>query len=647
MAAAMNIRRKLLVFVLPLVLVPLAIVGAVIGYISTRQAYLGITRTSEADLEHMTQFALDLLNAHNQQFQVYREDKKKAIHQELATLVNFAHGVAEAQERLHRSGRLDLATAQREAGKALKAVSIGATGYLYAMSSRGELRAHLAQEGENIYDERDENGRFFIRTMCETALQSAPGEVRYIVYPWRNAMLGDKHPRQKAVAYRYFPQWDWILAAGGYLDETYDDVAFERESFQELKERLKAKRVGATGYLYAMTSDGELTVHGSREGENIRDEQDETGRYFIQEMSRNKKGWIRYPWRNPGEERARTKIVRYDYFEPWDWIVAVGSYEDEFYREANLISSRISMSLLALVGLAGFISTVLVFQGSRVLTEPIHRMIAVIRKVQQGRLDARVDVESGDELGELAEAFNRMTSLLQNQKELETSFAQQERLASMGVVASGVAHEINNPLGVILGYAAHLEAKTDPDDPRYRQIQEIRRESNRCKQIIQDLLSYARTSKPVREEIDLNDVLGHVIEFASYHKDMCDLRIEKELAPGLPRVCVDASQVKQIALNLMLNAAAAMQGWGVLRVITREAQGMVEAIFQDEGCGIPPENLERIFEPFFTTDVKGTGLGLAVTKRLVEQNGGEIRVESQRGRGTTVTVRLPIYREET
>ncbi|MBI5441543.1 MAG: cache domain-containing protein [Deltaproteobacteria bacterium] len=644
--AGLKLRWKLMVVVLPLVLVPLGLVGAIVGTISTRQAYLGITQTSKADLDHMGQFALDLLNAHHRQFQVYKADKKKAMHDELATLVNFAYHLVEAQSRQHRRGRVDLATAEEEARKALKAVNIGASGYLYAMSSHGVLRVHVAREGEDISGERDEGGRFFIRAMCQAALRSKPGEVRYIVYPWRNAMLGDKYPRRKVVAYRYFREWDWIVAAGGYVDETYEDAAFERESFRELKARLKSKKVGKTGYIYAMTSRGDLTVHVSREGQNIYDERDQNGRYFIREMCRNKRGWIRYPWKNPGEPRPRMKIVRYDYFEPWDWIVAVGSYEDEFYREANVISGRIVRSLLVLVVLVGFGATVLVFQGSRVLTEPIGKMIGVIRKVKGGRFEERMEIDGDDELGELAAAFNRMAALLEKHKQLEADLAQQEKLASLGVLASGVAHEINNPLGVILGYAGHLEAKTDADDPRLRHIQEIRRESKRCKQIVQDLLSYARTRKAVREQTDVNELLGHIVEFASHHADMRAVEIAKDLAPGLPRVWADGDQLRQVALNLILNAGAAMEKGGTLSISTREtSDGEVEIVFEDEGCGIPAENLERIFEPFFTTRERGTGLGLAITKRLVEQNGGTIRVESELGRRTTVTLQLPTRSE--
>jgi len=643
----LRLRWKLLVVVLPLVAIPVLVAGTVVGYIATRQAYRGITQTSKDDLEHMSGFAIDLLNSHYQQFEVYQQDRKKNMDRELATLVNLAYSLVESEQRQRRPGRAGLEAAKREAREALKSVNVGETGYLYAMTSAGELTVHVAMEGQNIADQRDETGRFFIREMCRAALAAKPGEVLSIVYPWRNAALGDKVPRKKAVAYRYFREWDWIVAAGSYLDESYEDVAFERRSFEQLKQSLKSKRVGTTGYIYAMSTQGDLRIHVDREGQNILDERDGDGRPFIREMCQKKSGWIRYPWRNVGDAKPRLKIVRYEYFAPWDWIVAVGSYEDEFYAEANLIRGRIFWGMAALTTLLLLGSTGLVFVASRVLTDPIAHMIAVIRKVKGGRLEERMDVRTHDELGELAATFNKMVGIIKRNQEMETTLAQQEKMASLGVLSSGVAHEINNPLGVILGYAAHLEGKMDPADPNLKYIRDIRTESKRCRGIVQDLLSYARTPKPALEETDLNALLEQIADFAANHMDLHHVRIARDLAPGLPHVWVDPDQLRQVAINLLLNAGAAMESGGTITVGTGVSEGKyVDITIRDEGAGIAPEHLEKIFEPFFTTKARGTGLGLAITRRIVEQHYGRLMVDSEVGRGTTVTVRLPVEREE-
>jgi two-component system, NtrC family, sensor kinase len=643
----LKLRWKMMVLVLPLVTIPIFIVGGVIGYISTKQAYLGITQTSKDDLAHMAGFTLDLINSHYQQFQVYKQDKEKSFNKELATVTDLAYNVLESQQRQVKHGSTDLASAQREAHNALSKVNVGETGYIYAMNSKGDLKVHIAQEGKNVFDSRDESGHYFIREMCEKAVRSKPGEVLYIVYPWKNAALGDKALRKKVVAYRYFKDWDWIIAAGGYLEETYEDVKFERRSFAALKEKIKSKKVGKTGYIFCLDTAGNFMIHPTGEGKNFLNATDSDGNHFIKEMCQNKTGWIRYPWKNAGDAAPRMKIVRYEYFEPWNWIVAVGSYEQEFYQEANAIKGRIMESMIVLTILVSVIAVFMVFLAARVLTDPISHMMTVIRKVKQGRLDERIEVQTGDEFGELAGAFNRMTAIIKHNKELEANLAQQGKMASLGILSSGVAHEINNPLGVILGYAGYIEGKLTPDDPHYKFIHEIKRESKRCKKIVQDLLSYARTPQPVLEETDINALLEQIVDFAANHTDMHHVTVHKEFDPGLPVIMVDGDQLRQVAINLILNAGAAMQHGG--KLVVSSAFGPEQTVslkFCDDGGGIATEHLEKIFEPFFTTKVKGTGLGLAITKQIIEQHHGKISIVSEVGQGTTVEVRLPINRDE-
>lgn len=643
----LKIRWKMMVVVLPLVVVPIFLLGALIGYVATTNAYRGLTTASKADLDHMAGFTLDLLDSHYRQYEVYREDKKRLVREEMAALVNLAYGLVEEEQRQHQIGLHDLQGAQKAARRALKGVNIGGSGYIYAMNSKGELTVHVASEGENVADEQDEEGHFFIHDMLSRALVADPQQVLFTVYPWRNAALGESRPREKIVAYRYFPEWDWIVAAGSYLDETYEDDSFEASSFLALKEQIKSKKVGQTGYIFCMDRKGMLTVHPDAEGRNIYDARDSDDRAFIAEMCEKKSGWIRYPWRNEGERRARMKIVRYRYFEPWDWIVAVGSYEDEFYGPANQIKWRIMTHILVLPLVIGLLAAAMVFLAAKVLTDPIHRMITVIRRVKQGRLDEQMPVESQDELGELATTFNRMTRMLRRNKEMETALAQQGKMASLGVLSSGVAHEINNPLGVILGYAGYLEKKIPEDDPNFRYINEIKRESKRCKKIVQDLLSYARTPKPVLQPTDLNRLLGQIIEFATNHTDLHGVRILRNLDYRLPTIPADGDQLRQVAINLILNAGAAMPNGGLVEVNTSlDEERWARIEFCDTGSGISDENLEKIFEPFFTTRARGTGLGLAITKQIIDQHQGEIFIDSVVGQGTTVVVRLPLKRTD-
>ncbi|MFO7576887.1 MAG: cache domain-containing protein, partial [Pelovirga sp.] len=320
----LKIRWKMLIVILPLVIVPIVLLGAIIGYVATRQAYEGLSEASRADLDHMASFTLDLLDSHHRQFEVYRQDKKKIVEQEMKSLVNLAFAMLNEQQRHHRDGRIDLETAKQTVRNSFKDVSIGSSGYLFAMTGAAVLTVHPAREGENISAVQDEDGRYFIREMTERALAAPPGEVLYTIYPWYNELLGDKRPRNKIVAFRYCPTWDWIIAAGGYLDETYDDPEFERNALATLGQQIKSKKVGQTGYIFCMSGSGLMTIHPDAEGENLLGAEDATGRAFIAEMVAQKDGWIRYPWRGANDRQARMKIVRYRYFKPWDWVVAVG-----------------------------------------------------------------------------------------------------------------------------------------------------------------------------------------------------------------------------------------------------------------------------------------------------------------------------------
>ncbi len=643
----LTIRWKMLVIILPLIIVPIFLLGAIIGYVATRQAYEGLTDVSRADLDHMASFTLDLLENHHRQFEVYRDDKKKIVEQEMKSLVELAFGVINEQQRRQKIGQIDLSSAQQAVGNSFKEVSIGTSGYLFAMTGNGILTVHPAREGENISDVQDQNGWFFIREMKQRALASQPGEVLYTIYPWYNELLGDRRPRRKIVAFRYCHEWDWIVAAGGYLDETYDDPAFEQKAMHLLREQIKSKKVGRTGYIFSMSGAGTLTIHPDAEGENLLHTTDLDGRAFIAEMVRQRDGWIRYPWRGALDNKPRMKIVRYRYFEPWDWIVAVGSYEDEFYQTANDLKWRIAMHVLLLPLIIGLVATALLALAAKILTDPIQRMISVIRKVRQGRLDEQMPVDSQDELGELAIAFNRMTRMLRRNKEMEAALAQQGKMASLGVLSSGVAHEINNPLGVILGYAGYLEKKIPEDDPNYTYIHEIKRESKRCKKIVQDLLSYSRTPKPALEPTDINRLLRQIIDFAGNHIDMNHVEIEQNFTDELPMIAADGDQLRQVAINLLLNAGAASQPGKQVSVSTSlEDNEYICIEFADQGEGISEGNLDKIFEPFFTTKARGTGLGLAITKQIIDMHQGQVAIDSELGKGTRVIIRLPLVREE-
>ena len=235
----------------------------------------------------------------------------------------------------------------------------------------------------------------------------------------------------------------------------------------------------------------------------------------------------------------------------------------------------------------------------------------------------------------------------------ELQLVQAEKMSGIGVLAAGVAHEINNPLTSVAGYAEALlrRFRDDPglaQDPRLDAFQKylevIMRETYRCKGIIDSLLSFSRKSDGSVGSVDLNRVLQEVLELVRHKSRYEHIEILEFLQHDLPPVLGDGAGLRQVLMNLLLNAHQAIQGAGIVEISTfREDQIGVIRI-KDSGCGIPPDQLAQIWNPFFTTKTvgQGLGLGLAITYNIIQRQGGEIQVESQKGEGATFTVRLQL-----
>jgi two-component system NtrC family sensor kinase len=238
--------------------------------------------------------------------------------------------------------------------------------------------------------------------------------------------------------------------------------------------------------------------------------------------------------------------------------------------------------------------------------------------------------------------------LQQFQRELQDTQAQliqSEKLASMGQLAAGVAHEINNPLGTILLYSDIMLKEIDPNTQHGQDLKLIVDETTRCKRIVSDLLNFARQNQVLAQDTDLNLLLETIVAELREQATFAHVEIMLDLDPSLPVIKADSAQLRQVFVNLMMNGVEATPGGGTLRVSTRSIDGNRVAVsLQDSGCGIPKENLGKLFTPFFTTKPigKGTGLGLAIVYGIVKMHRGQIEVKSEVGMGTTFTVTLPV-----
>ncbi|MFO0751971.1 MAG: ATP-binding protein [Thermodesulfovibrionales bacterium] len=305
-----------------------------------------------------------------------------------------------------------------------------------------------------------------------------------------------------------------------------------------------------------------------------------------------------------------------------------------------------------------------------IVTTPVRMLVEGMRKVAEGDLDYKVVLNSRDEMGDLARSFNAMTAELSKAKQelvqwgttlekrveekteaiqrAQVQLIHSEKLASLGRMAAGVAHEINNPLTGVLTFAHLLQRSLPPGSQELKDVEVIIEQSNRCSQIIKGLLGFSHAISTEKQEININELLKGSLDIVSRKADFLNIRIATRFDEALPLVRAGGLQLQQVFMNMIVNAADAMEGKGALTVSTRTAAGeegpYAEIEFADTGCGMSEETISKIFEPFFTTKPvgKGTGLGLAVSYGIIEDHGGTIIVKSEVGRGTSFFIRLPL-----
>jgi two-component system NtrC family sensor kinase len=341
-------------------------------------------------------------------------------------------------------------------------------------------------------------------------------------------------------------------------------------------------------------------------------------------------------------------------------------------QEINSLRMRtIFLSVLEV----GFVGVFIVFFTRSFVGKPIRKLIKATKAISDMKLDRPIRIESSEEIDELAQSFDTMRERLKGAMEKNAEFTQQleakvhertaqletahekliqsDRLASLGQLAASVAHEINNPVSGVLNLSMLMQRILRDDgippgrvDEFRRYLSQVTTETSRVGRIVSDLLSFSRRAKPQRTPADLNAIVRETTSLVSHKLQLASVEVELKLAADLPRVQCDASQIQQVVMNLVFNAAESIREGGRVTVSTwptEDRQGAVLEV-RDTGSGIPPEMLGKIFDPFFTTkeEGKGVGLGLAVVYGIVETHGGEIEVASKVGEGSAFRVTLPL-----
>lgn len=306
--------------------------------------------------------------------------------------------------------------------------------------------------------------------------------------------------------------------------------------------------------------------------------------------------------------------------------------------------------LLVAVSGALIVCVVLLVTLALVVRRPMLELQQTIQRVTDGDFHATVGYgDRNDDIGDLGRNFNEMVrQLRENREEIErlhrTQMSRAEHLATMGEMAAGLAHEIRNPLAGIAGVMDIIGRDLPETSPALDVLKDVREEVLRINRIVTDLLETARPKKPEFQSADLNATVEHAVIFARQQALSKPIKIHCVKSPNLPPVQHDTGQIHQVLLNLVLNAIQALDGPGTVTVSVDARDRMASVEVKDTGPGIPADTLPSIFRPFFTTKGHGTGLGLSLAKRIVEDHGGQITVSSRPGQGCSFTVLLPFAR---
>jgi len=311
---------------------------------------------------------------------------------------------------------------------------------------------------------------------------------------------------------------------------------------------------------------------------------------------------------------------------------------------------------------------VLAFILVRIIINPLERLVQATKKAAIGDFSLEVEVRQKDEIGELANAFNFMTRNLRRligeieeynrnlekkvedrTKKLDEAQAiliQSEKLTAIGQLISGIAHELNNPLASIVGFS-QLSLGTEANPKTVSYLKKISSEADRCAKIVDNLLTFSRKSKPEKKSVGINGIVEKTLDLMSYQFQVNNIKITKDLDPGLPKTMGDFHQLQQVFLNILNNAFQAMMEaakGGSIAVRTKRIEDVIFIEFVDTGPGISRENINRIFDPFFTTKEigKGTGLGLSISYGIIKEHGGKIYALSESNKGATFVIELPI-----
>ncbi len=399
--------------------------------------------------------------------------------------------------------------------------------------------------------------------------------------------------------------------------------------------------MGGNGSAYMVDHLGRVVAHPRfRPYEyNLSKYSDPSLREFVVDMICGETVWRRYNYL--GEKASACAPV-----PSLGWSLAVTLPIEEFKKEAKNLRKRMIEVMIVTLIVAGLSLVILSYQ----VLKPVKRLAVATEQIAHGDLEQKIPVNSKDELGMLTRSFNRM---VENLKKMHRELLNQEKLVAMGKLSAAVAHEIRNPLNAMKGAMVYLQRKRSKDELVLEYTSIMLEEVERLNLFVTEFLAYARQAPPKRLKEDINELIRKSITLFEEKLRQKNIRVVRDFAPSMPKVPMDTNQIEQVMSNLIINALDAMPEGGTLLFSTTLVEGKeshasqsVLLTVKDTGVGIGKEELARVFDPFFSTKEDGTGLGLPISLRIVENHGGTLSIRSEKGAGTVLSLQLPVPHEK-
>ncbi|MBN1824252.1 MAG: HAMP domain-containing protein [Endomicrobiales bacterium] len=340
-----------------------------------------------------------------------------------------------------------------------------------------------------------------------------------------------------------------------------------------------------------------------------------------------------------GELTARSNKLREELSKHIDYHSGESRKLEKSVSDLNTYGIVLSAAVGLFTVIAGTLMSFFIYRS---ISVPLNDLQKGAKIIGDGNMNHRIDIRTNDEIGRVAEGFNHMVDGI---KAMQLQIMQMDRMSSIGRLAGGVAHEINNPLTGVLGQAQLLLEKLPAEDVCRKNVERIESAAQRCRRIVRALLDFARDKNYNFTPRDIGELIDETLDFTKTDMNLNNIRIIKNIPVKLPQIKVSAGHIQQVFLNIIGNAVQAMGKEGTLTIGAAVSGNVMEVSFTDTGKGIKKENLSHVFDPFFTTkDVgQGTGLGLTISYGIVQKHEGEIVARSEgEGRGATFAVRLPL-----